>query len=117
MGILFNTNTWRRPLRMIDSWLPVPEPRSSPLVSTPSIQAFTRAGWLVGSARNRQEPISPVATSAPASRTCHVRLVRAPEPGSVRRPDARLVLSGRIGDVCAELDRLAALEQNGRLRS
>jgi hypothetical protein len=28
--------------------------------------------------------------------------------------DARLVISGRINDVCAELDRLAALENQAR---
>lgn len=33
-----------------------------------------------------------------------------PQSSNSQADDARLVLSGRINDVCAELDRLAALE-------
>ena len=57
-------------------------------------------------------------TGATAS-TCAQRSVHAPRPlRVVRRVDAqqpgrhpsRMVISGRMADVCAELDRLAALE-------
>ena len=39
-----------------------------------------------------------------------VRVVRNTDAGASCRMDARLVISGRINDVCAELDRLAELE-------
>lgn len=37
-------------------------------------------------------------------------LSQAPSSNASHAADARLVLSGRINDVCAELERLAALE-------
>lgn len=39
-----------------------------------------------------------------------VRVLRVAEAGSRRVAGARMVISGRLADVCAELDRLAALE-------
>lgn len=48
--------------------------------------------------------------NAPATRALRpLRVVRVTEAGKPR-PGGRLVLSGRLEDVCAELDRLAALE-------
>ena len=42
-----------------------------------------------------------------------VRVVRIVEPGQSAEADGRVVISGRMADVCAELDRLAALEAAG----
>jgi len=39
-----------------------------------------------------------------------VRVLRVAEAGSRRVAGARMVISGRLADVCAELERLAALE-------
>lgn len=114
MGILFNNNTWRRPLRLIDSWLPTTESRTPVRTVASPIPAFARAGWLAGSGRNERDGHSTAAMGGPLARPCQMRVVRAPEPGSTRRSDTRLVLSGPINDVCAELDRLAALEQRSR---
>ena len=47
MGIRFNTNTWRAPLLLIDSWLPPSFERVGAARSLPQIlQRFVRAGWL-----------------------------------------------------------------------
>ena len=39
-----------------------------------------------------------------------LRVVRVVEPSAPRAIAGRMVISGRLADVCAELDRLAALE-------
>lgn len=39
-----------------------------------------------------------------------LRVVRVVEPSTSRTVAGRMVISGRLADVCAELDRLAALE-------
>ena len=39
-----------------------------------------------------------------------LRVVRVIEPGQSRASAGRIVISGRMADVCAELDRLAASE-------
>jgi hypothetical protein len=39
-----------------------------------------------------------------------LRVVRAAEPLRAPASAGRMVISGRMADVCAELDRLAALE-------
>ena len=43
-----------------------------------------------------------------------LRVVRVVEPATARAVAGRMVISGRLADVCAELDRLAALEARGR---
>lgn len=116
MGILFNSNSWRRPLRLIDSWLPAPAAGTGLRLGGPALQAFARAGWLRGSARRSTEGAGPGSAAALApQRSCHVRVAPAGGPEGLQRVEPRVVLSGRMADVCAELDRLAALEQRGRL--
>jgi hypothetical protein len=116
MGIRFNTNTWRAPLLLIDSWLPARSPSlSGERASLPQVvQRFTRAGWLGQSAASVATDATASARISPpvaAQRACHVRVLRTVEAANdSRRKDTRLVISGRINDVCAELDRLAALE-------
>lgn len=109
MGILSNARSWRQPLRMIDSWLAVPAaPAACGLA--PTLHPFARAGWLGRSARPSAAARSTSPTGASAVRPRHLQLVRTSEQGTASRADARVVISGPIGDVCAELDRLAALE-------
>lgn len=50
-----------------------------------------------------------VAPAAPAPAK-PLRVVRVLEPSVPRQVAGRMVISGRLADVCAELDRLAALE-------
>ncbi len=116
MGILFNTNTWRAPLMMISSWLPQREETPTPCAQPPLLQRFARAGWL-----GRRSPLRTVAptpldqrTGAPlsAAHTSHlVRRAGSAEPWGI---DSRIVIAGRMRDVCAEIDRLVALEQKQR---
>ena len=42
-----------------------------------------------------------------------LRVFRVMEPAGARSQAGRMVISGRLADVCAELDRLAALEARG----
>jgi len=58
-------------------------------------------------------PRAATAPDAPASashRAWPLRVVRVVESNARARDDGRVVISGRMADVCAELDRLAALE-------
>lgn len=58
----------------------------------------------------RPSPAGTRTESRPATRPSRpLRVVRVTEAGKPRT-DGRVVLSGRLEDVCAELDRLAALE-------
>lgn len=49
----------------------------------------------------------------PAARSTPLRVVRVVEASAPRAGAGRMVISGRLADVCAELDRLAALEARG----
>jgi hypothetical protein len=108
MGIRITSKTWRAPLQLIDSWLPAPSCPHKVRKSFPMLmQRFVRAGWLAS------KPPTQAATSASTRGTgslsaqhASVRLKRSSQPGR----SACLVISGRMADVCAELDRLAALE-------
>jgi hypothetical protein len=117
MGIRFTTNTWRAPLQLIDSWLPAPTMTKQAKTAPKVVQLFARAGWLgrsttTAAAAAANDPINPQVPSA--HRPSRVRVVRNTDAGASCRMDARLVISGRINDVCAELDRLAALENQAR---
>jgi len=64
------------------------------------------------------EPSRPVRAPAQqrtmaTSRAKPLRVVRVLEPSAPRAVAGRMVISGRMADVCAELDRLAALEAKG----
>ena len=48
--------------------------------------------------------------TAMSRRTLHLRVVRTVEAGIPAGSTGRMVISGRMADVCAELERLAALE-------
>lgn len=113
MGIRISSATWRAPLQLIDSWLPAPTtPCTARRQPTPWLQRFAKAGWL-GRAEQTTEStqritsaVSPLPCPA-AVRTNPVRVMRPPK---TMRGNTRLVIAGRMADVCAELDRLAALE-------
>ncbi len=116
MGKIFSTNTWRAPLQLIDCWLPSPAIRKAPAANEPmatrAVQRFARAGWLK---RNADTTLPAVLRSVPPAgedAAPRVRVLRQVEhTPSTRRAGVRLVISGRINDVCAELDRLADQER------
>lgn len=123
MGKIFNTNTWRAPLQLIDCWLPLPTERPArpavSFVAAKAVQRFARAGWLNREAANGpalhvRQVAAAHAGSPPA---CRVRVLRQADAHRAPSRDTRLVISGPIGDVCAELDRLAALEQASLARA
>lgn len=118
MGIRIHRNTWRAPLQLIDSWLPQPEAAPPRRKLTSITQRFARAGWLGRGARLPDASTSPIESATPAqsAQPCShspeaIRMVHAAaHMDGGARTDTRVVLSGRIADVCAELERLAALE-------
>lgn len=116
MGIRFNTNTWRAPLLLIDSWLPPSFEREGAARTLPQIlQRFVRAGWLARPSKcavdgNKVAATGHRVTGHAVVRARHVRVLRTADTSGGPRADGRLVISGRINDVCAELERLAALE-------
>lgn len=117
MGKIFNTNTWRAPLQLIDCWLPLPSERharpAASFLAAKAMQRFARAGWLNREAANGPAlPLRQEAADDPGQPpACRVRVLRQADTHRAQSRDIRLVISGPIGDVCAELDRLAALEQ------
>ena len=88
--------------------------------------------WLARTATQHQAkstrravPVKPGASRSSSSWTtlpgsCHkkprrpLRVVRVAEAGPAPAVAGRMVISGRMADVCAELDRLAALETAAR---
>ena len=91
MGItLFTFSGLFAPLRQFATWLvsaPAQEPRQR-IVPAPVVRA----------ALPPRRPRRPL------------RVVRVVDSGHAQAGAGRMVISGRMADVCAELDRLAALE-------
>jgi hypothetical protein len=54
--------------------------------------------------------VRPTSRVAPMVAARPLRVVRVLDPSAARNTAGRMVISGRLEDVCAELDRLAALE-------
>jgi hypothetical protein len=83
----------RRPSRLVT------QPRSTTLraVKTPAYQA--------GQIRSFPGKMGPR-----SHRTLPLRVVRSVDSGIPAGSTGRMVISGRMSDVCAELDRLAAME-------
>jgi hypothetical protein len=115
MGIRFVSNSWRAPLQLIDSWLPAPAPRCASRKGTaPLMQRFLRAGWMGQSSFTSLQQPEPVPIAQGKQALGAVPAVRIVRPARTLRESGRLVISGRLADVCAELDRLAAMEQPSR---
>lgn len=123
MGFRINkTSSWRAPLQIIDCFLPRREAsHPAPPVVTRCLRTFQRAGWLGKARKTSDMPAMPAddacarPTTAQGSNTQAsppMRVIHTPEQPIVvpRRPSARVVISGRMADVCAELERLAAME-------
>jgi hypothetical protein len=77
-----------------------------------SLQAL--AAWLAP--RPAPTPCGAVRKPLPARALAPakpLRVLRVVEPSAPRAVAGRMVISGRLADVCAELDRLAAQEARG----
>jgi hypothetical protein len=120
MGIRFKSSSWRAPLRLIDSLLAPHQPSNAIALAGREpfrlVEAFARAGWLKGAPAAPLHSTSMAHGSTSSIQPCSVRVVRSGSTGTSQKRDMRLVISGRIGDVCAELDRLAAQEQAAFVR-
>ena len=72
------------------------------------------ARWLAGAAPVRPPrqiaPVHAPALHAAVSQRRPLRVVRVVDASAALAGAGRMVISGRMADVCAELDRLAALE-------
>lgn len=94
MGIaVFTVSTLFSPLQGLVNWFLPPGPQRA--VQRPAMRGPTKAP----------------ACGTAASRTARpLRVLRVVESGSAHPGAGRMVISGRMADVCAELDRLAAAE-------
>jgi hypothetical protein len=112
MNIVLQSPAIRTPLRALWSWLTdaptqiqvsrVGIRQASTMVATQSPRAITLRTRLIAG-----QPNMPV-----VKRAAHrpLRTVRVIEAGQAPGQVGRMVMSGRMADVCAELDRLAACE-------
>jgi hypothetical protein len=118
MGIRIKSNTWRAPLRLIDNLLPLRSAAQPAMPRKPSraLQLFARAGWLNQASASRERTTPPAVAATVVPQVCGVRVLQSASVGVGGRRDMRMVISGRIGDVCAELDRMAAQEQSSLMR-
>jgi len=111
MGLHTTPLTWRTPLQGFNRWLARSAPALWRLIGT------DRSGYRSDYRSDASQAMAPGHAGAhhPVSalhvpRTCRVRQVHYTDTASGRCTQTRLVISGRISDVCAELDRLAARE-------
>jgi len=88
----------------------------------PLVHLFAALQALLGglgtrAAPARPAPARPAPAHAPTRRATPLRVVRVVEPSAPRADAGRMVISGRLADVCAELERLAALEARNEAAS
>lgn len=96
------------PLKALWHWLvtaPAQTQRTKHTACQPVGQNFRHADTL----RNHVLSATPC-TASHASERRPLRMVRVMEAGQTSAQVGRMVISGRMADVCAELDRLAACE-------
>ncbi len=74
------------------------------------LQAFFAPVSSAGTTARAQTPPSTTCQRQVAVKSRPLRVVRVVEPQAPRACAGRMVISGRMADVCAELDRLAAIE-------
>ncbi len=82
------------PLQGLLRWL-APATPGRPAMMAPALQSARSPALTAVRSRPMQRPL---------------RVVRVMEAGQPRSQVGRMVISGRMADVCAELDRLAACE-------
>ena len=104
MGItIFSLQGLLAPLQSLVNWLtraPTPHPASPVRRPSPVKPGTSRSSssWTTLPGSRHKKPRPPL------------RVVRVAESGPTPAIAGRMVISGRMADVCAELDRLAALE-------
>jgi len=111
MRFALSGDNWRSPLRVVDSFLPVAldqRPHETSIAHR-WMARFTQAGWL--STSHTTCPSDSRFAMPARSFACEPNAHGATSPNLVVRSNPKgLRISGRVADVCAELDRLALLE-------
>ena len=93
------------PLRQLLAWLLPSPPLRQPSYTMPrQLERRVAPDFIVPRADSTR------ARSQNAYKSKPLRVVRVLESGQPRSDVGRMVISGRMADVCAELDRLAACE-------
>jgi hypothetical protein len=92
---ILTLHEWLAPLQALLDWL-APQPAKRPHRDLQQPQRNPRVTALAPMGRRPSPP--------------PLRVVRVFEPSQPRAAAGRMVISGRLADVCAELDRLAAQE-------
>ena len=82
-------------------------PHYSPHQATGHARSIDSSRWLRG---NKQVSLNQVCNPAHQPRISRLKIVRQFEPGVGPTCAGRMVISGRMADVCAELDRMAERE-------
>jgi len=101
MGIaLFTISSLFAPLQGLVSWFMPAAPQATRPCQRPAFRPHAL----------RASPEQLLNTACKACATRPLRVLRVVEPGHAPASAGRMVISGRMADVCAELDRLAALE-------
>jgi len=103
-------------LAIVDLWMPLQSLANRLLPARDVHRRSARAasagshglmGRPAGAVRPHGQATAPKAAAAPAR---PLRVIRVVDHTGEKRSANRMVISGRMADVCAELDRLAALE-------
>lgn len=99
------------PLQSLIRWLLPQEPMAPSLRAAPSASLVAKNKPTTGLLQTRRTTVA-----EPCSRLVRrpLRIVRVMEVGQARSQVGRMVISGRLADVCAELDRLAACDTPAR---
>lgn len=96
------------PLQGLWRWLMPATPQSRP--AHPGMEQRARDVATHSIANTSRYPRVALQSSAKTSARRPLRIVRILEAGQAPAQVGRMVISGRMADVCAELDRLAARE-------
>ena len=83
-------------------------PHYSPHQATGHARSIDSSRWLRGST---QVALKQIRNPAQQLRISRLKIVRQFEPGVGQACAGRMVISGRMADVCAELDRMAEREE------
>jgi hypothetical protein len=112
IALLAFADLWMPLQSLADRWLPVRRQRHGDAsaglryVAVRPARSLRGAGTAAASATTAATPVSASSSLRPLR---VVRLVDKQQQG-LQRSSNRVVISGRMADVCAELERLAALE-------
>jgi hypothetical protein len=111
MGIaLFTASGLLAPLQSLVHWFMPPATPTLRTTATSPVGRHVRAPDAAAATGNRPARGCAAPRQALTARSRPLRVVRVVESNRLPASAGRMVISGRMADVCAELDRLAAVE-------